>query len=198
MDKTEISGVEYSICIQTGDNGMLIGQVPIYKNGYTFYIFTGTFPADYKESERMKLAYDKLYSMIGYMTPKYRAFGMTAARLDDVLNLIPARLSWLFFVLAATITPGAHPFKALKIMLRDSDKHRSMNAGWPEGAAAGALDIALAGPRRYQKSITEDPWLGDGTARTGVKDIRKMLYLYVTAALINGAWVSALAIIRLS
>jgi adenosylcobinamide-phosphate synthase len=143
-------------------------------------------------------AVNTMDSMIGHMTPKYQAFGMTAARVDDVLNLIPARLSGLFLVLAATFTPGAHPFKALKIMLRDSGKHRSMNAGWPEGAAAGALDIALAGPRRYQESITDDPWLGDGTARAGVKDIRRMLYLYVTAALINGAWVAALAIVRMS
>jgi len=143
-------------------------------------------------------AVNTMDSMIGHITPKYRAFGMTAARLDDVLNLIPARLSGLFLVLAATLTPGAHPFKALKIMLRDSGKHRSMNAGWPEGAAAGALDIALAGPRHYQESITGDPWLGDGTARAGVKDIRRMLYLYVTAALINGAWVAALAIVRMN
>jgi len=74
MDKTEISGVEYSICIQTGDNGMLIGQVPVYKNGYTFYVFAGTFPADYKESERMKLAYDKLYFMIGYMITRISTY----------------------------------------------------------------------------------------------------------------------------
>ena len=143
-------------------------------------------------------AVNTMDSMIGHMTPKYQAFGMTAARLDDILNLIPARLSGLFLVLAATVTPKAHPIKALKIMLRDAAKHRSMNAGWPEGAVAGALDIALAGPRRYHKIITEDPWLGDGTARIGVKEIRNMLYLYVTAALINGAWVAALAVVRLS
>ena len=143
-------------------------------------------------------AVNTMDSMIGHMTPKYRAFGMTAARLDDVLNFIPARLSGLFLVLAATFTPKAHPIKALKVMLRDSSKHRSLNAGWPEGAVAGALDIALAGPRRYHKNIIDDPWLGDGTARTGVKDIKNMLYLYVTAALINGAWVAALAVIRLN
>jgi len=143
-------------------------------------------------------AVNTMDSMIGHMTPRYRAFGMTAARLDDVLNLIPARLSGLFLVLAAIFTPGASPFKALKVMLRDSHKHRSMNAGWPEGAAAGALGIALAGPRRYLEHITDDPWLGDGTARATSKDIRRMLYLYVTAALINGAWLAALAVVRLS
>ena len=143
-------------------------------------------------------AVNTMDSMIGHMTPKYRAFGMAAARLDDVLNLIPARLSGLFLVVAAIFTPGAHPLKAFKIMLRDSGKHRSMNAGWPEGAAAGALDIALAGPRRYSKRVVDDPWVGEGTARVTVKDIRRMLYLYVNASLINGAWVAALAIIRMS
>lgn len=143
-------------------------------------------------------AVNTMDSMIGHMTPKYRAFGMVAARLDDVLNLIPARLAGLFFVIAAFFTPGAHPFKALKVMLRDAGKHRSMNAGWPEGAAAGALDIALAGPRRYLERVVEDPWIGDGTARAGVKDIRRMLYLYIVASLVNGVWVAALAIVRMS
>lgn len=143
-------------------------------------------------------AVNTMDSMIGHMSPRYRAFGMTAARLDDVLNLIPARLAGLFLVLAAFITPGAHPMKALKVMLRDAGKHRSMNAGWPEGAAAGALDLALAGPRRYAENIVEDPWIGDGTAKATSQDIRRMLYLYVVASLINGAWVAALAIIRMN
>ena len=143
-------------------------------------------------------AVNTMDSMIGHMTPKYRAFGMTAARLDDVLNLIPARLSGLFLSLAAIFTPGASPLKALKIMLRDSGKHRSMNAGWPEGAAAGALGLALAGPRRYLENVIDDPWIGDGTARATAKDISRMLYLYVTASLINGAWVAALVIVRMS
>ncbi|MBC8268117.1 MAG: cobalamin biosynthesis protein CobD [Rhodospirillaceae bacterium] len=142
-------------------------------------------------------AVNTMDSMIGHMTPKYRAFGMTAARLDDVLNLIPARLAGLFLTLAAIFTPGASPLKALKIMLRDSGKHRSMNAGWPEGAAAGALGLALAGPRRYLEKVIDDPWIGDGTARATDKDIVRMLYLYVTAALINGAWVAALVIVRI-
>lgn len=143
-------------------------------------------------------AVNTMDSMIGHMTPRYRAFGMTAARLDDVLNLIPARLSGLFLTLAALFTPGAHPLKALKIMLRDSGKHRSMNAGWPEGAAAGALGVSLAGPRRYLENIIEDPWIGDGTARATPKDIRRMLYLYVAASLINAVWVAALVIVRYS
>ncbi len=143
-------------------------------------------------------AVNTMDSMIGHLTPKYRAFGMTAARLDDVLNLIPARLSGLFIALAAAFVPTASVGQALKVMLRDAGKHKSINAGWPEGAAAGALGLALAGPRKYAELTVDDPWLGDGTAKATNKDIHRMLYLFVVASLINGMWVTALAIIRLS
>ena len=143
-------------------------------------------------------AVNTMDSMIGHMSPRYQAFGMTAARLDDVLNLIPARLSGLFITFAAFFVPTASPKNAVKTMLRDAGKHRSMNAGWPEGAAAGALGLALAGPRRYSERIVDDPWIGDGTARATDKDIHRMLYLYMVASLINGMWVTALTIIRLS
>lgn len=137
-------------------------------------------------------------SMIGHQNAKYRAFGMTAARLDDVLNIIPARLTGLFLVLAAFFTPTAHPLHALKTMLRDAGKHRSPNAGWSEAAMAGALGLALAGPRRYSNKVIRDAWMGDGTARAQVQDIEKALYMYVVALLINTGWVAAIAVIRLS
>jgi len=137
-------------------------------------------------------------SMIGYLSPRYRAFGMTAARLDDVLNLIPARLAGLFIAAAAMFVPTASPMAALKVMLRDSGKHKSMNAGWPEGAAAGALGLALAGPRRYAETSTDDEWIGDGTTDAGVRDIGRMLYLYMVASLINGMWVASLSMVRLA
>ena len=143
-------------------------------------------------------AVNTMDSMIGHMSPRYRAFGMAAARLDDILNLIPARLSGLFIALGAIFVPTASAKGAFKIMLRDAGKHRSMNAGWPEGAAAGALGLALAGPRRYSQRIVDDPWIGDGTARATNKDIHRMLYLFMVASLINGMWVAALAVIRLS
>ena len=139
-----------------------------------------------------------LDSMIGYPTPKYRAFGMTAARLDDVLNLIPARLAGLFIVVAALFVPTAKPGGALRVMLRDSGKHRSFNAGWPEGAMAGALDLALAGPRQYPGRTVNDPWIGGGTAKAGPKDISRGLYLYGVACLINFMWVAAFAMVRFS
>ncbi len=137
-------------------------------------------------------------SMIGYRSPRYRAFGMTAARLDDVLNLIPARLAGLFFVLASLFVPTAKPGAALKIMLRDSKYHRSFNAGWPEGAMAGALGLKLAGPRQYPGTTVNDPWIGDGVADATAKDISRALYLYFVACLINGVWVAAIAVVRFS
>ena len=143
-------------------------------------------------------AVNTMDSMIGYRTPRHRAFGMTAARLDDVLNLVPARLSGLFLALAALFVPTAHPLRALKVMVRDARRHRSVNAGWPEGAMAGALDLALAGPRRYAKQVVKDAWIGDGTAKAGVRDIRRALYLYAVACLINGLAAAAAVWWRLS
>ena len=143
-------------------------------------------------------AVNTMDSMIGHMTSQYRAFGMTAARLDDVLNLIPARLAGLFLVFAALFVPTANPPGALRVMLRDARFHRSVNAGWPEGAMAGALGLALAGPRHYSGGTVSDPWIGDGSAKATPKDINRGLYLYVVACLINAMWVAAIAMVRFS
>jgi adenosylcobinamide-phosphate synthase len=128
-----------------------------------------------------------LDSMIGHLSPRYRSFGWAAARLDDLLNLIPARLSGLLLAAAAALAPQARSGTALRIMLRDAGKHRSPNAGWPEAAIAGALDLALAGPRRYPERIVEDPWIGDGRARATVGDMYRALLIYVIACALQGA-----------
>jgi len=135
-------------------------------------------------------------TMIGYKTTQYQAFGFSAARIDDIVNLIPARLSGLFLTLAALFVPTANPLKAMKVMARDAGKHRSLNAGWPEGAMAGALDLALAGPRRYPGRVVKDPWIGNGTAKATHRDIRRALYLYIVACLINAACIAAIALFR--
>jgi len=135
-------------------------------------------------------------SMIGYKTEKYKAFGMTAARLDDILNLIPARLAGLFIAVAAIAAPKANPWQAFKTMLRDAGKHRSPNAGWPEGAMAGALGLALAGPRKYREKTVNDPWIGKGRARATYMDIKRALYVYGVACLVNVGVVTALLIAR--
>jgi adenosylcobinamide-phosphate synthase len=137
-----------------------------------------------------------LDSMIGHRTPRYLAFGWAAARLDDVLNTVPARLSGVILAAAAVFAKNGRPARALTIMLRDGRKHHSPNAGWPESAMAGALGLALAGPRRYPEGLVADPWLGDGSARAGVPDIVRGLQLYrlacfVEAGLLVGAWFAA-------
>jgi adenosylcobinamide-phosphate synthase len=137
-----------------------------------------------------------LDSMIGHRTPHYRSFGWAAARFDDLLNLVPAPISGLLLVTAAVLTKNGRPHRALVIMLRDGRKHHSPNAGWPESAMAGALGLALAGPRRYPEGLVADPWLGDGSARAATTDILRALRLYRFACLIEGgllmgAWLAA-------
>ena len=136
-----------------------------------------------------------LDSMIGHQTPRYSAFGLAAARLDDILNTVPAPLSGVLLVTAAVFAKNGRPGHALAIMLRDGRKHHSPNAGWPESAMAGALGLALAGPRRYPEGLVADPWLGDGSARAGVSDILRGLQLYrlacfLEAGLLVGAWLA--------
>ena len=126
-------------------------------------------------------AVNTLDSMIGHRTERYLHFGSTAARLDDLVNWLPARLAGLYFVAAAWLQPGANGGRAWRVMLRDAGKHRSPNAGWQEAAVAGALDFALAGPRLYRHGTVDDAWMGDGRARLGAGDIRRCLHLYITA-----------------
>ncbi len=132
-------------------------------------------------------------SMIGYRTERHAAFGMAAARLDDALNYIPARLAGAFIVAAAMFVPKGLSSQALSVMLRDGGKHRSPNAGRPEAAMAGALSIALSGPRRYDGKVVDEPWLGEEfTARIGPLEIRRALYLFVVACLVNAVVVAAI------
>ena len=140
-------------------------------------------------------AVNTMDSMIGHRTPKHEAFGAAAARLDDLLNLVPARAAALMIALAALVVPRASPGAALAIAWRDAGKHRSPNAGWPEAAMAGALDLALAGPRRYGTATLDDPWLGAGTAQATPKDIRRALAVFTSACAINALAVLAVAVV---
>jgi adenosylcobinamide-phosphate synthase len=127
-----------------------------------------------------------LDSMIGHRNPRYQSFGWAAARFDDLVNLAPARISGVFIAAAALFAEKGRPGRALAIMLRDGRKHRSPNAGWPESAMAGALGLALAGPRRYPEGVVVDAWVGDGTARAATSDIFRALSLYKLACLLEG------------
>lgn len=135
---------------------------------------------------------------IGHSTPRFRAFGMAAARLDDILNLIPARLSALFITFAAVFVPTAKPMESWHVAWRDAGRHGSLNAGWPVAATAGALGLTLAGPRRRAEGGTDEVWIGKGTARATGRDLGRALYLYAVACLINAGWLVALAVLGLS
>lgn len=105
-------------------------------------------------------------SMIGYRTPKHQDFGWAAARLDDLLNWVPARLTALMIALTHN---GARNWPDIRA---DAKKHRSPNAGWPEAAMARALNTALAGPRAYEGEMQNFPFVyPDGRTKIGANDI---------------------------
>lgn len=103
-------------------------------------------------------AINTMDSMIGYKTPKHLDFGWAAARIDDLANWLPARITGAFIALAS-----GTPKSAFLTMQRDARKHRSPNAGWPESAMAAGLEVRLSGPRTYHDGQSDDPWLyGEG------------------------------------
>lgn len=122
-------------------------------------------------------------SMIGHRTDRHRHFGWAAARLDDLANWLPARLSAVLVIAAAWTLPDGEPAAAWRAVRRDADRHRSVNAGWPEGAFAGALGLRLAGPRRYHGTVVDDAWMGDGRLEATPEDIRRALALLVRSCL---------------
>lgn len=136
-------------------------------------------------------AVNTMDSMIGHLSPRYRAFGMVAARLDDAMNLIPARLAALLIALAAVFVPGGKPLAALAAAWRDAPRHRSPNAGWPEAAMAGALGLALAGPRHYAEGPVMDAWMGRGSPQATPEHIRRSLYVLAVACLLDALLVAA-------
>jgi len=122
-------------------------------------------------------------SLIGHRSDRHLWFGKPAARLDDFLNLAPARLTGLLFVVAALVWGKAS--LASRAMWRDARHHLSPNAGWPEAAMAGALECRLGGPRTYGAgAVTTGAWLGEGRTDLGVSDIERALTLYKIAMVI--------------
>ncbi len=126
-------------------------------------------------------AINTMDSMVGYRSPRHDAFGAAAAKLDDAVNFWSSRLAALLFVVAAAAVPGADAAGAWRAMRRDAPKHRSPNAGWPEAAVAGALGLAIAGPRRYGARVVDDHWMGDGRTQATAADLRRALALYLAA-----------------
>ena len=137
-------------------------------------------------------AINTLDSMIGHRTARHECFGWASARIDDLVNLIPARLTGVLFTLVS-----GRPGVALRCMAADAGKHRSPNAGWPEAAMAGALGVRMSGPRIYGDRIAQEPWLNGAAADPGAVDIQRGLRLYQRAMGLLAATLGLVAVLGL-
>ena len=112
-------------------------------------------------------------SLIGHREAPWGDFGWAAARSDDLLNLLPARISGVLIALVAG--------RGWRVMIRDARRHASPNSGWPEAAMAGALDLRLAGPVSYDGQVHAKPWIGNGRTSANARDLSRALTFYLRA-----------------
>lgn len=162
LDEEEISRAVIETVSENTSDGII---APL------FYMFIGGVP--------LVMAYkaiNTLDSMVGYRNEKYMDFGWASAKIDDIANYIPARLTALFMISGAFIL-GMDYKNSLKIVLRDGRKHLSPNSGYPEAAAAGALGIMLGGANYYFGKLVVKPTIGVKEKTIEVKDIKKVVKL---------------------
>lgn len=155
-----------------------------------FYLFLGGIP--------LAMAYkavSTLDSMIGYRSERYFYFGKFAARLDDILNFVPARLTALFIIIA-TLPARLNAALALRVMRRDHANHLSPNAGYPEAALAGAFGIQLGGPSIYFGKETYKPYMGDDLTLVRIEMLKEGRVLCLVTAILSLATFALLATTR--
>lgn len=143
-----------------------------------FYMFIGGAP--------LAMAYkavNTLDSMVGYKNDRYLHFGWASARFDDIANYIPARLTGILMVLASMFL-GLDYKKSFRILIRDSRNHSSPNSGFPEAAAAGALGVQLGGTNHYFGKPVEKPTIGESSRPLNKDDIKAVIRLMYTAAML--------------
>ena len=138
-------------------------------------------------------ASNTLDAMVGYRNAKYRNFGWASARLDDVLNWVPARFTGAVTVAAAPVVGGS-PVKALSVLRQDGGNHPSPNAGRCEASAAGALGLRLGGTNTYGDIVEHRPVMGTGRPPR-VADIRRAAVLSATVGLASAVAAARLAAI---
>lgn len=138
-------------------------------------------------------------SMIGHKNERHLNFGWAAARLDDAVNYVPARISILLIASGSLFSSGeAAASRALSIARKDHGKHRSPNSGWPEAAMAGALDIQLAGPRIYGGELVDEPMLNEkGSSNAGSRDVKAAIRIFYGACYSMMAVVAVLLALNL-
>ncbi len=144
-----------------------------------FYAFIGGAPL-----AMLYKAVNTMDSMVGYRNDRYRDFGRAAAKLDDILNFIPARLAVLLMPLACVFA-GKSWQKSLKIAVRDGRKHPSPNSGIPEAVVAGALGVQLGGLSYYNSVPSVKPVIGDDIRNLELSDIKDSIKIaYITSFII--------------
>lgn len=143
-----------------------------------FYLFLGGLPLAWAYK-----AVNTLDSMLGYKDSRYLNFGRFAARLDDIANFIPARVSALLILLAAGCQ-GLDWRRGWRILRRDRRAHASPNSGWPEAAMAGVLGVQLGGPNYYHGELVEKPLIGDNLHQVSSQHVRLAIRnLYLSSGL---------------
>ncbi len=144
-------------------------------------------------------------SMVGYKTPRYLRFGWCGARLDDAMNYVPARLTWLVMVGLAWLLPGYSWRKAWRVGMAQHGLLPGPNSGWSEAAVAGAIERRLVGPIWTNGSLVTDLWIGDPgdpPVEDGA-DVRRALVFVTAAGLVSVAsicgllWLIACACVQL-
>jgi adenosylcobinamide-phosphate synthase len=131
-------------------------------------------------------AVSTLDSMVGYRNQRYIKLGWASARMDDLLNYVPARLSALLLVMAAPLS-GCSFSGAIRVTLRDRLKHPSPNSGHPEAAAAGALGVRLGGTARYSGVPAWKEYIGDQLQPLDGRTYRRMIRLMYISTLLMAA-----------
>lgn len=128
-------------------------------------------------------AVNTLDSMVGYTSKKYKDFGYVSAKMDDLFNYLPARLTALLMI-ASSFLLGYSGKESYKTWRKDCRNHKSPNSGHPEAAAAGALGIQLGGDSMYKGQLIHKPFIGRSTRVPEIEDIRKTNRIMQTAALL--------------
>lgn len=128
-------------------------------------------------------------SMVGYKTPRYLRFGWCGARLDDVMNYVPARLTWLLLAAIASVVPGASARKALAVGRRQHGVLPGPNSGWSEAAAAGAIQRRIVGPIWNSGALVTALWIGDpADPPAGThEDVARAVLVITSAGLVAAA-----------
>ncbi len=126
-----------------------------------------------------------LDSMVGYKNDKYHEFGRASAKIDDVANFIPARISVLIIAAATTILSGKRGLFSIKTGFKEGRYHKSPNAGFPEAAFAGALLVRLGGPNYYHGKLVEKPYIGNDFKDPELSQIKQACELMLLASFIS-------------